>query len=61
MTDVRSVAWDIYFASVNSMSYHPGATRDGAVPKSVKECAAIADEMLKERDMRFGPANGEQS
>lgn len=49
----RVIAWDMYFASVNSMSFHPGATRDGAVPPSVRECAEIADQMLAERDKRF--------
>jgi hypothetical protein len=51
LNNERQIAWDMYFASVMAMSLHPGAKRDGE-PKTVAECAAIADEMLKERDKR---------
>jgi hypothetical protein len=52
----RAIAWDMYFCGVYSMSLHPGTTRDKAQPKTVRECALIADEMLKERDKRFPDA-----
>lgn len=55
MDPTRMIAWDVYFASVTSLTFHPGSTRDGRVPPTVKECAAVADQMLAERDRRFGP------
>lgn len=52
----RALAWDTYFCGAVTMSLHPGTSREHAVKRSIQECASIADEMLKERDKRFGGA-----
>lgn len=53
---LRTIAWDMYYSAVMSMSLHPGTTRDKATPRTPEEAALIADFMLFERDKRF---NGE--
>lgn len=43
------VAFDVYFASIRSMQFHPGANTRGHVVLDVKQCAEEAMEMLSIR------------
>jgi len=47
------MAWDMYFASIVSMSIHPGTNRENAIKRSVEQCARLADEMMEQRDLTF--------
>jgi hypothetical protein len=51
---LRASAWDMYASAALSMSLHPGTTRDKATPRTAEEIAKIADELLAERDRRYG-------
>lgn len=52
---MRQAAWDMYAAAALGMTLHPGTTRDAAKPRSIEEIAYIADQLLEQRDKRFGP------
>jgi hypothetical protein len=45
--------WSMFFAAVYSLQEHPGMNRENARPKSISECAKIADEMLLQLDLRL--------
>jgi len=45
------VAFDMYFASLVSMQFHPGAGKHNHVPLDLKHCRDVAIEMLKLRRM----------
>jgi hypothetical protein len=51
---LRASAWDMYASAALSMSLHPGTTRDKATPRTAEEIAIIADNLLAERDKRYG-------
>jgi len=52
MNPEDQITWDMFFAGIVSMQYHPRATLNGAKVRTIKECAEIADEMLIERNKR---------
>jgi hypothetical protein len=45
----ETVAFDVYFASIRSMQFHPGAGTREHVRLTAKECADAALEMLAVR------------
>lgn len=47
--DSESVAFDMYFASICSMQFHPGAGTKEHSRLSIKECKDMALEMLSAR------------
>jgi hypothetical protein len=47
--DVEYQAFDVYFASIVSMQYHPGAGKHEHNPMSLVQCRDMAIEMLKLR------------
>lgn len=53
----RMQAWDAAFAANIGMNAHPGTTRDKASPKTYEQLAALADEALALRDLRFPPGD----
>lgn len=53
MEVMRRAAWDMFASAALGMSMHPGTTRDAAKPLTAAQCAAIADQMIEERDKRF--------
>lgn len=42
----EKVAFDVYFASVTSMQYHPGAGTKEHARLSLEECRDVATEMI---------------
>ena len=44
--------WDLYFASIVGFTAHPGYEREGTKKPTVAEAAAIADQMMAERNKR---------
>jgi len=49
----EQAAWDIYYAQLVSWSLHPGYVRPEVNALTLVECAALADKMLKEREVRW--------
>jgi hypothetical protein len=47
------VAWDMFACAALTMALHPGSTRDGAIPPTIKDIAWVADQMMVERKKRF--------
>ncbi len=54
----EQAAWDIYFAQLCSWRLHPGYLRDETIPPTYKQIAYMADEMLKQRALRWAQPQG---
>jgi len=50
----RISAWDVFAASVLGLQHHPKNLMSNPNPLRIDQIADIADEMLKERDRRWG-------
>jgi len=44
--------WDLYFATVASIAFHPGAGTRGHEKLTIQDCGNIADQMINERNKR---------
>lgn len=49
LTDEEHIPFDMYFASVVSMQYHPGAGTRDHTKLTLEECRGIAIQMVKIR------------
>lgn len=47
----KMLAWDMFFAGVAGIQYHPGNPRENRL--SLTELACIVDDMLTEREKRW--------
>lgn len=47
-------AFDIYFASIVSMTLHPGYNRENATPLTLEQAAQLALEMIEVREKCLG-------
>ena len=52
MDATKQVSWDVFFASVVSITLHPGYTKEGMVKPTIEDCAKMADAMMLEREKR---------
>lgn len=51
----------MFFATLVGMQEHPGYTREGMRPKTVRECAEMADMMLEELLCRLSQLESQQA
>jgi hypothetical protein len=55
--DDEQIAFDMYFASITSMQFHPGAGTKEHRKLSIEECKDMATQMIEARRAAF--ADGE--